>query len=72
MKLLFTAIVNVVIISDIVLLLLQQLHFPHRCIMDLRKFPLDSQVGNPCQKIVNNFRMIKIGGDQDAKGGKGK
>ena len=57
MKLLFTAIVNVVIIIDIVLLLLQQLHFPHRCIMDLRKFPLDSQVGNPCQKIVNNFRL---------------
>ena len=37
----------------LLLLLLQQLHFPHRCIMDLRKFPLDSQVGNPHQKMVS-------------------
>ena len=36
----------------LLLLLLQQLHFPHRCIMDLRKFPLDSQVGSPHQKLL--------------------
>ena len=34
------------------LLLLQQLHFPYRCIMDLRKFPLDSQVGSSHQKLL--------------------
>ena len=36
----------------LLLLLLQQLHFPHRCIMDLRKFPLDSQVGSSHQKLL--------------------
>ena len=40
-------------LSSLLLLLLWQLHLPHRCIMDLRKFPLDSQVGNPHQKMVS-------------------